>query len=293
MVVNPGVRIMPHFFEEISAAKEALKHFNYDTLKTTWLVLDLDNTVMESTLELGSDQWFSVLFSHGIKTVSDIELAKAAIFIVYHEVQHHVRTQLVEPKIGVIINALQYLGVRVLGLTARGEPIMKPTLRQLNEIGIDFSKNCLQHDSNPNYSGGIIFCDGGDKGEALTAFLNKVPEAPEHVVMLDDKGKHLEHVSKALEPLDIHFSGLRYGHLDEKVSVFDMQRANAQLASLFERLPTKAREAIERLKLIPEEIAYEKISPTEMAAYFFNVRPSSSSPDPERPSKRFKADQSL
>lgn len=45
---------------EIKNFREALKDIHFDT----WLVLDLDNTVMTPKIAFGGDAWFEGLFSH-------------------------------------------------------------------------------------------------------------------------------------------------------------------------------------------------------------------------------------
>lgn len=225
--------------EEISNVKPALKNIHYDS----WIFFDLDNTVMESVLELGGDQWFSHLMRHAPSE-------QQAVLALYYAVQAHVRTQAVEPEIVMIIKAFQAIGLPVFALTARGPAILQPTIRQLAEIGIDFSKN--QKNQMRLSQSGIICCNGQNKGDALAQFLNQCTQLPRHLVMFDDKHPHLLHVQRAVERLNIGYSGFRYGFLDEKVSQFDITKANCQLAHIHERLPLDVQAVISKLQLIPE-----------------------------------------
>ena len=97
--------------EEISHVKSSLKNISFDT----WVFLDLDNTVMESVLDLGGDQWFSYLMRNAASDSSAEPIIK-----LYYAVQAHIRSQAVEPEIVLMINALQAIGVPVFALTARG-----------------------------------------------------------------------------------------------------------------------------------------------------------------------------
>ncbi len=236
--------------EEIKAVNDALKRVSYNT----WLVLDLDNTVMESSLELGGDQWFTSLLHHANLSEPDQELAFLSVISIYHAVQAHIRAKAVEPEIVTIINALQHIGIPVLGLTARDLSISHSTIRQLADIGIDFSNNPIEQVDGSFYEQGIIFCSGGDKGAAFKRFLERCRNQPQHVVMLDDREKHLQHVKVAVEALGISFDGLRYGFLDAKVLQFDRQTASHQLAHLKERLPPTVQASIDRLHLIPDDL---------------------------------------
>ena len=76
------------------------------------------------------------------------------------------------------------------------------------------------------YEQGIIYWDGQNKGDTLKSFLDQCEKLPRHIVMLDDKLGHLTHVQEVIEPIGIHFTGFRYGFLDDEVKQFDMQRSH-------------------------------------------------------------------
>ena len=261
---------MPSVIKEIKRVNEMLTYFQHDTFDGMLLVLDLDNTTIQSTKALGGDQWFTALLGHAIKHISNIDLALECVLPLYCAVQHHVKAEAVEPGITFIIRALQDLGVPVLALTARDIGIMEPTLRQLNDIGIDFSKSAIAQEESDAYAKGIIFCNGCDKGVALKTFLSNLSHGLKHVVMLDDKEKYLHQVASQMESLDIQFSGLRYAYLDEKVKAFDMHEANVQLAHLREHLPIRAREKIDQIQLIAPHHVDEAKSSVVLAGHFFH-----------------------
>ncbi len=235
---------------EITNFREALKDIHFDT----WLVLDLDNTVMTHQIAFGGDAWFEGLWSHVAQKKIELAVAKPSLMSVYNTAQHFVKTSAVEPNIVSIIKALQDIGIPIIGLTARGYSIGDQTLRQLVDMGVDFSRNSMVPDDGISCKGGVIFCAGGDKGENLTSFMSRQACTPNHVVMLDDKKKHLERVMIALKPLEIHFTGFRYGYLDEEVEQFSMEAANIQLAHLWEWLSANVQDDVKKLELIPEDL---------------------------------------
>ncbi|KTD24965.1 Protein of uncharacterised function (DUF2608) [Legionella lansingensis] len=239
---------MFHKILEIKHFREALKDVHFDT----WLILDLDNTVMTPRFALGGDAWFEGLFVHYRQKNIEQTVAEPSLMSVYNTAQHFVRTSAVESAIVIIIKALQDIGVPVIGLTARGYSIRHQTLRQLADMGVDFSRNSIVPD-NDFCEGGIIFCDGKNKDEKLSAFFKTLKRLPHHVAMLDDKNKHLERVMLFLKSLGISFSGFRYSYLDEKVKEFNMEIANIQLAYLWKWLSPTVRKDIMSLKLISEE----------------------------------------
>ena len=241
---------------EIKNIHEAFEIKDYENL---WVLFDLDNTVMWPRLELGGDAWFNCLLTHASQQIPHKETATALVVAVYHSVQSHVRTQAVEPETVTFIQELQARGVNVMGLTARDAFISAPTLRQLHDIGIDFTQ--------------IIYCNGGNKGEKLKIFLESCKLAstlPDHIVMFDDKLGHLKHVQAVLESFEIDFTGFRYGFLDEKVKQFDMRTSKIQLAHLKERLPPLTQSAIEQLNLAPTPVSSpDRLSPSLFAHGFF------------------------
>lgn len=252
--------------EEIKTIREALrqKRISYDT----WFFVDLDNTVMESKLELGGDQWFTAMLKHAKKMIpDDKQLAFQTVIVIYHELQAHVRVQAVEQHIVGIIKALQDIGIPIFAITARDASIGPSTVRQLRDIGIDFSRNIPE--DIPDIEQGIIYCNGKNKGDKLKAFFDKIKRLPAHIACFDDKGSHLEDELKVAVESNVRFNGWRYGFLDEKIKMFDINVANQQLAHIKHRLPQHVQEAVERLGLIPDADEMT-LSATHCAHGFFN-----------------------
>jgi hypothetical protein len=218
--------------KESSVFREVLKLIQYNS----WLVLDLDNTVMEPRCELGSDQWFVELNKHACQLMpNNKEDAIALSVALYHEVQHHLKVKAIELNAIKMIKYVQAIGIPVIALTARGNVLKKTTKRQLQEIDINFDK--------------IIFCEGKNKGDCLKAYLKMQEQLPSHIVMVDDKRKHLEHVMHAIESLEIPFNGIRYGFLDDKVNQFNFASTHIQLEKIKHKLPSSTKMIIEKFQL--------------------------------------------
>lgn len=243
---------MTNRIQEIANIKSALKGINHNT----WVFFDLDNTVMESTLQLGGDQWFSHLIKHTPKP------AQRYVFTLYYALQSHIKMQAAESKITLIIKALQDIGIPVFALTARDEQILEPTIKQLLDIGVDFSRIKNKELQDHKYRSGIICCNGQNKGDAITLFLNSCEIKPSHIVMFDDKNQHLVHMETATEKMKIEFSGFRYGFLDAKVAQFNIDTANKELDRLKKQLPLKIQRVVDILKLISsvDSVTLKKIS---------------------------------
>lgn len=242
----------------------------------TVVILDLDNTVMESQLELGSDQWFVQLCVQASTFIADKTEALAFAIALYHEIQKIVRTQAVEKEVVDIIKSLQASGIPVIAVTARDACLEHATVRQLHDIGIHLEGFKLPRkeftvNGRPVASvGGIIYCGGQDKGLCFQGAVEgtgiKIPAA----IMVDDKGKYLDQVRLVAEAVGIkEYTGIRYGHLDAKVRLLDMSKAGHQLASVKDRLPVALHEHISRLCPVPAPTAAESV--ICYAAFFYGA----------------------
>jgi len=216
-------------------------------------IFDLDNVVIESTQELGSDQWFVKLLNYACEIIVDQDEAITTVLTIYHAVQHHAEMQAVEREVSQLIKELQEKPLPVIGLTARGTPIMDRTLAQLKKLDIDFSKHHAEkylefsiNEISPKvaYKDGIIFCNGNDKGICLAKFFQIIEYTPEHLVMIDDKEKHLVSVNARVT---CDFVGLRYSYLDQKAKTIDMHKAETQLTELEPQLDAQVRVAIAKI----------------------------------------------
>lgn len=247
--------------EETADIKSILHSCSYNS----FAVFDLDNTVFESTRELGSHQWFVNLCEHAFKVITDKVQAINVALELYHLVQHHTQVQPVQENTVKIIKLLQDINIPVIALTARGSEIITPTLRQLNHIGIDFSRNWeifnnrtieLSNDA-VVFHQGIIFCSGRNKGKSFDDFfthLSKYEKCfPEHVVMAEDTLKHLISVEETVKSHGASFTGLRYNNLDKKAEDFNHMIAIQQLIELSEAFPEQHKKLLTILKFKSEE----------------------------------------
>jgi hypothetical protein len=240
---------------ETNSMRDILKLITYNTC----VIFDLDNTVMESFHELGSDQWFVKLIEHACQVIPNTDEAIACVVALYHAVQHHVTAKAVETNVAMLIKRLQEAGVSIVAVTARDACLVAPTLRQLKSIGIDFSYQGIDTVSEPivkdnklvaYYHQGIIFCSGNDKGVCFEAYAKQYGCHVQSMLVIDDKEKHLRALQKTAKSMGVlSFKGVRYGYLDQKVSELDMQAAHIQLHYLKPTLPAAVHPHIEKLQI--------------------------------------------
>lgn len=231
---------------------EFLPHITPNTL----VVIDLDNTTMYSKTQYGTDQWY--YRNIVMKEVDKGFTLDEAILRTYPQwvfAQQHNEVIPVDKRIPGIISDLQSKGVPILGLTSREPIVAIPTVKQLNSIGVDFSKSKLS-DLKPSFSApyspafyeGVIFVhDLNKKGEILDQFLAQIPEEEltiDKIVFIDDRMSHIENVMKYAEDRNCGFFGLRYSKSDEHVKGLNVAIAEKQLEILTKGLTDKDAEKL-------------------------------------------------
>ncbi|MCB0404153.1 MAG: DUF2608 domain-containing protein [Bdellovibrionales bacterium] len=201
------------------------------------LVVDLDNTVIESAQMLGSAQWFEYLFA-GLKK-SGLSAGEAYQQAIQQWVQIQDATDVrpVEVSTPDFLRGIQAMGIRVMALSARPPQVSQRTLEQLANVGIDFTRPSIFVKDLPMqfkrasalYKQGVLFADRLDKGGVLAAFFDRIQFRPKRVVYVDDKLANVESVSRAMKKIGVAFEGYRYGAADIRVKTFDPQVADLQL----------------------------------------------------------------
>lgn len=241
---------------ESKSIRSVLKLISWNSV----LLVDLDNTLMESENELGGDAWFTSLCCYAPSVINNKEQALAVSIALYKKIQRWVNTKPVEETTAKIIKLLQLSHVPIIAITARSQSIEWDTLRQLDKIKIKFNSLGIAQQplfiNNTNekpalYSDGIIYCDGKDKGLCFKSFIEANHLKLKHVVMIDDKIHHLDRVKKQLDSLGVRFNGIHYTHLDEQLAEFNFNEAHEVLAGLFNQLDPTTQGHVHQLNLLP------------------------------------------
>ena len=215
----------------------------------TWVVFDIDNTLVQPTTELGSDQWFYFLIERfeqqGVGAAEALRRANE----VWNATQWIVKVEPVEAEAPAIIHRLQASGVKMMALTARDRASAPVTLSQLGQIGVSFKDSApsgkdrlftakeLGGGEDGEYQSGVLLVgETNEKGKSLAAFLSATGGKPTRVIFVDDKQKHAVSVLAALEARGIPCVSLRYSAADARVqrfqSVMGVAKAS-ELARLF------------------------------------------------------------
>jgi hypothetical protein len=212
-----------------------LKYADTNTL----IVCDIDNTLIESALHMGSAQWRDHIRSKARKlghSENEIEniLDKFWLFA-----QFFIPVRCVDPDTASTLSKLQQSQSILIALTAR-EPIeIAHTEKQLLSVNVDLSHSHFHTNScslplpYPSvYDKGIVYCGENTKDAGLVAFFQKMKYSPQRVVFIDDRLEQLQRVENALQGMGIEFIGIRFSGADARVEAFDPAVADLQWSLL-------------------------------------------------------------
>ncbi len=215
-----------------------------DYNKNTLVIFDLDNTLIHSSTDLGSDQWFYAMGKKLEDRGMSLQEAVNHLLPSFFHIMDHTWMVPTEKNTVSVINKLLAKGVTVIGLTARSIEMHQRTIEQLERLGIFFStirahKFALEECAGKSglYADGIIFSGNCDKGELLNHWLNIVGYHPKKVIFVDDKLKNIRSVETALHKRNYPFVGIRYGYLDDHIRTFDLDATEQEYKQFLLKYP--------------------------------------------------------
>jgi FMN phosphatase YigB (HAD superfamily) len=222
--------------------EELLAHADSETL----VLIDMDDTLTDSTLTLGSSSWRHFLRKHFKGQKHPVVQIDTHDYYAYLAAKH-VPVKTVEETTLKVVQTLQGKKIPTLCLTGRGknrwysssiDHIDDLTKKQLLSVNIDFRQSSVPVNLNeqdiPFYSDGILFSAGKRKGELLKELFTQLNYSPKKVVMIDDKEEELRSIEQALQEMGIPFLGLWYRYI-EKNQQFNPQIANIQLEKMLQQ----------------------------------------------------------
>lgn len=197
------------------------------------VVFDLDNTIMEASQTLGSDQWFDHRIEQKKELGIPLEEAIKSTVEEWQAINYKGKVNLVEKETVEIIEGLHADGIPTMGLTARPATFMNESLRQLDKLDVHLDDNTIsdreitiQDKDIAKFKEGLMSVGGNNKGTVLVKLLEKVNFSPRRILFVDDKVKNVNNVDKALNEASIPSFAFRYGAADYKVKHFDSKLAD-------------------------------------------------------------------
>jgi len=218
---------------ESDRMEDILSHVDVET----WVLIDIDNTLIESSMHLGSVQWRTHISEKAGDAGYNALESEAILDKFWLFVQPFIPVRLVDPNAPAVIQNLQNLKIPVLALTARDSFELEHTQRQIDSVKVFFSSGFPEKILLPAaypalHERGVIYCGENSKGAALVAFFQATSQIPKKVVFVDDKWEQVQKLEIELEKLNIDFVGVRFSRADERVKAFDPAIADLQWSLL-------------------------------------------------------------
>lgn len=218
---------------EIQSMKQILPLIDQNTL----VVFDIDNTILQPTQMLGSDQWAMNEISRFKAQGLDDRSAKDKGVAQFAQVQMKTNVQPVEKINPALIRYLQKNRITTFALTARPLVLAHRSDQELQSIGVQMHitapKAPLQSQlgTDPTvYNKGILLVGPhNNKGTVLANFIKNFVHQPiTKIVFIDDKVGNVQNVEEGLKDFSIPHFELRYSAADAYVKAFDSRIGDLQ-----------------------------------------------------------------
>lgn len=215
-------------YQEITCLKDIKLVLNSE--HSSLVLFDIDNTLIKTAQQLGSDQWFDDQLAQRKAQGQSSGEAVNNTLPLYYAVQKVTRVQLLEESTPQLINELRNDGHMVFGFTSRGYELEEATRQQLKEFGINFglafdeTNHKIELNQHSVYfDKGIIYCNGRNKGLCLPDILEYLrvsfSQVPESMVFIDDKFSNIQAVVTMAKQLKIPCSGFHFTRLANELIV--------------------------------------------------------------------------
>lgn len=192
------------------------------------VVLDIDNTILETPQALGSDQWVDYLIGKYKAQGLEPKAALDRALVDWDRVQRATRMQLVEAETPNLVRAVRRKGVTILALTARPANLADVSVGQLRANDVTFPTYDGFRGEGVVYHGGVLFADGKNKGHVLRDFLRQLNIQPARILFVDDKAKNVKNMDAEFANDGFPNINYRYGAADPKVRAFSKEVAELQ-----------------------------------------------------------------
>jgi hypothetical protein len=192
------------------------------------VVLDIDNTILTSEIDLGGDIWYQWQ-REKLDVKPDSNQIVDCLFEDAIGLLYELGTmKLTEEQVSDYIKNWQNSSITVFALTSRDPRYRTPTERELTKQKIDFSVTGLRPegkdlpilrynlDRELSYMKGIMMTTGMDKGKMLEHILEKTKRSFKSIVFVDDSEKNVLAVKNNYEKFsEIDVTILHYTKIED------------------------------------------------------------------------------
>jgi hypothetical protein len=265
-----GSLVTPHFNEVLQMTRD-LKG------PGTLYVVDIDNTLLKNTSDLGSEHWFlwqKKLLEGGVRNLPLVADSQESLFEIQNIIYQAGRMTPVSSEFIDHLNFSAAQGAQVIALTSRLAEMRSATLKEMQsnlvplssrkKLGLqDFTEAELPYDLNhPENSGlsrqeveemqlssprpvtfdsGVFFTQGQHKGAMLRSLLHRSLARFQNIVFIDDRVHHVEGMKIAFKNRPEKLYAVQYTRSREWIDTFnagDKQEAQNSWCKLVAGLVT-------------------------------------------------------
>jgi len=200
---NPLIDTITDFTDVDNLVKQKIEQYGASEVL---IVLDIDNTILTSHVDLGGDIWFQ--WQKGklnILPTEEQKIKKCFYNDVIGMLNELGTMDLVDASIPKIINNWQNSKITLIALTSRSPRVIAPTERELVKKEIDFTKTPIEstkpvfkynYNSKISYTNGIMMTTGKDKGVMLDSLLAVTGKSFRAIVFVDDTEDNINNVNR-------------------------------------------------------------------------------------------------
>lgn len=196
---------------------------------TTWVIFDIDNTLLHPTTMMGSHQWGDYMRDTYLALGASKEVATKFQLKAFGAVQDVTPTAITEDAVFRLLETFKARQIPVFALTARPDVIVPITLKQISKLGFNFEPTFPALTAkDASVHRGVVFSGETPKGILLKRLISEAKVKPTKILFFDDKRYNLESVEGELASVGVQLVGFRYGYLDSEVAGFKPDIANIE-----------------------------------------------------------------
>lgn len=200
-------------------AKVIVQKIQQYTADSVLIVLDIDNTVLTTDVDLGGDIWYQ--WQNGSDSLEAkvtpaqrvfSENRKDSLYIVSNLLHNLGSMHLTESTLPTYLKMWQSIGATTLALTARDPAIRGATEQELKKNKLFFDKKTLKYADGGSivldypwgkqyisFANGVLMTRGGDKGKTLAHILGRAGKIFKAIIFVDDTFQNIADVKKQYE----------------------------------------------------------------------------------------------
>lgn len=230
--------------KDLNSVKEHIK-LGADTKKSTLIIFDIDDTLLEATNFVGSNKWYN--WQRG-KVVHDLNGKPftiqnknkfSCIFRTLGTMFELGTSQLTQQDAAQVVNELKPYDLMLL--TSRTTKYREATERELNKNGINLStkhlmkKNAVlafnfddqKRVARVTYENGIVMSSGLNKGLVLKSILKKLDKSYQRIYFIDDSPKNISNMEEEWQNNGVEVNILHYTRVDKSISKKEVKQSIA------------------------------------------------------------------